>query len=101
MSKETKKLYDILKDVTDVRAKEEVNFAQREFDLTQKVKQAKLSVDQDVLNTEALINKQETKILNILKAEVFSPSDLYLARQEKKLLDLKLVGLTEIKEELF
>ncbi len=94
MSKETKKLYDILKDATDVKTT-------TEFNLTQKVKQAKLSVDQDVLNTEALINKQETKILNILKAEVFSPSDLYLARQEKKLLDLKLVGLNEIKEELF
>lgn len=94
MSKETKKLYDILKDATDVKLTDE-------FNLTQKVKQAKLSVDQDVLNTEALINKQETKILNILKAEVFSPSDLYLARQEKKLLDLKLAGLTEIKEELF
>ena len=88
----TSKLINILRE-----SKTEVE----EISLLSQSKQAHINTQQEILDTEALLDKQNIIVYNALIANPFSASKLYTARKEKILLEMKLKGMQDILSELF
>lgn len=73
---------------------------EKEATLTQ-VKQAHINTQQEILDLQGQLNKQDSVITAALQNNPFSATKLYVARKEKSLLELKLKGLEDILSELF
>lgn len=87
-----KKLIDILSVSKETKENEAIS--------TQ-VKQAHINTQQEILDLQGQLNKQDAVINSALSKNPFSATVLYAARKEKALLEMKLKGLEDILSELF
>lgn len=70
-------------------------------ELERQVEQCNINTQQEILNLKGSITAQDAVIDGLYKAVPFSATKLYVARKEKALMEMKLEGLEEIRNELF
>jgi len=86
------KLIDILSASKETKENEAISM---------QVKQAHINTQQEILDLQGQLNKQDAVINVALCKNPFSATGLYVARKEKSLLEMKLKGLEDILSELF